>query len=82
MPKLWEDKTMKKIVNIIVAVLHITIMCLLAPIYLLIQPVVTAHQWGGIWKRYRYALPFEVRCVWHTLRDDWRMDCQAIVFEL
>ena len=74
---------MKKTINIIVAVLHIVIMCLFAPIYLLYAPVITAVRWGGFRKYYlRYALPFEVRCVWHTLRDDWRMDCEAVIFEL
>lgn len=73
-----EVGKMKKIVNIICAVLHVSIMLCIAPVYLCIAPVVTAIQWGGI-RKLRYSLPFEVRVVCKNLRDMWREDCDAFV---
>lgn len=75
-----EVGIMKKIVNVMVTLFLMVLkygVC--APIYLLYAPVVTALRWGGI-RKLRYSLPFEVRCVWDRLREDWHEWREAIVF--
>ncbi len=60
----------KKIVNVILAVLIISIkLFIVAPVYLLVAPVKTALSWGGM-KYLKLSISFEARCVYHTLRDD------------
>lgn len=79
-----EDKTMKKFVNIILTIFAIVILkgLIVAPLYLLIGPLVTAYKWGFTLRDIRMAYPFEVRAVWHTLRNDWHDGCEALIFEL
>jgi len=73
---------MKKIVNVLVTLFVIVLKYgVLAPIYLLYAPIVTALRWGGI-RKLRYTLPFEVRCVCHSLRDDWREWTEGFIFDL
>lgn len=73
---------MKKIVNVLVTLFVIVLKYgVFAPIYLLYSPIVTALRWGGI-RKLRYALPFEVRCVCHSLRNDWRDGCDAMIFNV
>lgn len=73
---------MKKIVNVLVTLFVIVLKYgVFAPIYLLYSPIVTALRWGGI-RKLRYALPFEVRCVYHSLRNDWRDWCDAMIFNV
>ena len=75
---------MKKFINIIVTVFLVVILkgCILAPIYIVIAPIVTSIRWGMTRKAICCAFPFEIRCVWHTLRNDWRDGCNAMVFDL
>lgn len=75
---------MKKCINIIMTIIVIVILkgCVLAPIYLLFAPFVTAYKWGFRWTSVKAAIPFEYRCVWHTLCNDWKNGCAAFIFKL
>ena len=75
---------MKKIVNVLVTVFVIGILkgFIVAPIYLIFAPFVTAWKWGFRWSSVKCAIPFEYKCVWHTLRNDWRDGCEAFIFNL
>lgn len=74
---------MKKCINIIMTIFVIVILkgCIMVPVYLCIAPIVTAISWGSL--RYLMnATRFEIMCVWHNIRDEWRMGCDAMVFKL
>lgn len=75
---------MKKFINIIGTVVFIVILkgCILAPVYLTFMPIVTAYRWGFRWNTIKSAIPFEFRCVWHTLCYDWRAGCEALIFNI
>ena len=75
---------MKKFVNIILTIFAIVILkgLIVAPLYLLIAPLVTAYNRGFNLRHILMDYPFEASCVWHTLRNDWRDGCEALIFEL
>lgn len=74
---------MKTIVNVIATAFFICLLKggIIAPLYLLVAPFVTAYKWGSM-RHLRVAIPFEIKCVWHCLRNDWRDGCKAFVFDI
>lgn len=74
---------MKKLVNIVMTIIIIVVLkgCVIAPLYLCVSPFVTAYRWGGM-RHLRHSVPFEVKCVWHTLSQDWHDGCAAFIFNL
>lgn len=75
---------MKKLVNIFVTFFVIIIGkgCIIAPVYLIFAPFVTAYRWNGVFRKYFAALRFEFTCVIHCLSDDWYAGCKEFVFNL
>ena len=73
---------MKAIVNIILTAFVIGLIkgCILAPLYLIFAPFVTAYQWRTL--SLHKVVKFEFVSLWHTLCDDWRTGCRAIWFNL
>lgn len=75
---------MKKTINVFVTFCVIVLLkgFIMAPVYLCFAPFVTACQWGFRMSTVKCAIPFEFKCVWHTLQSDWRDGCETIIFDL
>ena len=74
---------MKKLTNIIATIFVIVLLkgCIIAPLWLCVDPFVTAYQWGGM-SKLRYSIPFCFKSVWHTLSTDWQDGCAAFIYNL